>query len=101
MIRHLVMWKLKEFAEGYPKEENALLLKHRLESLTDHIAEIRRVEAGINVLNHGSGNYDVVLEMLFDNEDDLQKYHIHPKHVELGEWIKNIRAERAAVDYKI
>ena len=101
MLRHLVMWKLKDFAEGYPKEENALLLKHRLETLPDHITEIRKVEAGINILNHGSGNYDVVLEMHFDNEEDLQSYQNHPKHLELGDWIKNIRLERVAIDYNI
>lgn len=101
MLRHLVMWKLKDFAEGYPKEENALLLKHRLESLTGHIAEIRKVEAAINSVNHGSGNYDVMLEIHFDNEEDLNIYQNHPKHVELADWIKNIRLERAAVDYTL
>ena len=27
MLKHIVMWKLKEFAEGKTKAENALIMK--------------------------------------------------------------------------
>ncbi|MDI6031580.1 Dabb family protein [Flavobacterium sp. LB2P84] len=33
MIHHIVMWKLKDFAEGKSKAENAIILKERLEGL--------------------------------------------------------------------
>ena len=33
MLKHIVMWKLKEFAEGKTKAENALIMKESLERL--------------------------------------------------------------------
>ena len=33
MIKHIVMWKLKEFAEGAGKAANAAIIKQRLEAL--------------------------------------------------------------------
>ena len=37
MIKHVVMWKLKDFAEGCGKQENALKIKTMLEGLRDKI----------------------------------------------------------------
>jgi len=33
MVKHVVMWKLKDFAEGAAKKENALKIKASLEGL--------------------------------------------------------------------
>ena len=33
MLKHIVMWKLKEFAEGKTKAENALIMKESLERI--------------------------------------------------------------------
>jgi len=33
MLHHIVMWKLKDFAEGKTKNENAELMKEKLEDL--------------------------------------------------------------------
>jgi hypothetical protein len=39
MIKHIVMWRLKEFAEGAAKAENALRMKEILETLPVKIPE--------------------------------------------------------------
>ena len=44
MVRHTVMWKLKE----ENKTENAMGIKNRLEALVDKISEIKSLEVGIN-----------------------------------------------------
>ena len=41
MIKHIVFWKLKNFAEGTSKEENALLVKSKLEGLKKKIKGIK------------------------------------------------------------
>ena len=38
MIKHIVMWRLKDVAAGATKEENALKLKESLESLVPRIS---------------------------------------------------------------
>ncbi|MDK2834550.1 MAG: hypothetical protein PWP63_1637 [Methanolobus sp.] len=60
MLKHIVMWKLKETAEGKNKLENVLLMKRMLESLPGRIPEIEFLEVGVNV-NHSDAAYDVVL----------------------------------------
>ena len=41
MMKHIVMWRLKDEAAGATKEENALKLKDSLESLTDKIPSLK------------------------------------------------------------
>ena len=41
MLKHIVMWKFKDFAEGKSKIENAQWMKEHLESLIGVIPEIK------------------------------------------------------------
>ena len=53
MIRHVVLWKLKEQAEGRSKMENAKMIKVQLEALPGLVPEIRRLEVGADVSRTG------------------------------------------------
>ncbi len=99
MIKHIVMWRLKDSANGASKEENAKKLKSSLESLKDKISEINHVEVGINI-NRSDAAFDVVLYSEFDSVDDLQAYQRHPEHMEIVGFVNQIRSERAVVDYE-
>ena len=46
MIKHIVMFKLKESAEGSDKAANIKALKAKLEALTAQIEEIKFFEVG-------------------------------------------------------
>ena len=41
MFKHIVMWKLKDFAEGASKAENAQKIKALLEGLKPKIKQIK------------------------------------------------------------
>ncbi len=99
MIKHMVMWKLKNEALGLTKAENALKIKEMLESLKGEIKEIISIEVGIDCTDN-SNNYDVILVSEFKTLDDLNSYQIHPKHVECGQFIKQVYESRVCVDYK-
>ena len=43
MIRHIVMWKFKE-SEGATREQNALMLKEKLEACRDAVPGIVHLE---------------------------------------------------------
>jgi hypothetical protein len=60
MFKHIVVWKLKEFAEGASKEENARKMKVLLEGLKGKIRAIKSLEVGINI-NGYPDSYDVIL----------------------------------------
>ena len=100
MIKHIVMWKLKNFAEGTSKEENALLVKSKLEGLKKKIKGIKVLEVGFNI-NKSPSSYDVVLYAEFENTEDLNRYKTHPEHKKVGDFVTKIRLERKSVDYQI
>ncbi|OGO30053.1 MAG: stress responsive protein [Chloroflexi bacterium RBG_16_56_11] len=99
MIKHVVMWKLKDFAEGASKAENARKMKSQLEGLKKKISQVRLIEVGINT-NEVADAYDVVLYSEFENVDDLHLYQKHPEHLKVGDFVGKVRLERRVVDYE-
>lgn len=100
MIHHVVMWKLKDSAEGNSKAENAQIIKQKLEDLIEVIPQIESIHVGINIENQYS-NFDLILDSYFNSMDDLMAYQVHPKHNEIADFIGKVREERSCVDYEI
>lgn len=98
MIKHIVMWKLKEFAEGASKEENFKIIKAGLEALTLFMPQILKIEVGRNV-NDSPASYDAVVYSEFENQTDLEFYQNHPMHKKISEFVAKVRTERAVVDF--
>lgn len=99
MIRHIVMWKLKDFGQTEIKALNAARLKDELYHLKNEIVQIKALKVGINL--NPENEYDVVLECEFDNLTDLAIYQKHPAHLRVVDFLKTIRDLKAAVDYEI
>ena len=98
MLKHVVMFKLKETSECGDRLQNAKKMKQDLEALKGKIPQIRHIEVGINAIPSDAA-YDVVLVSGFDNEKDLDTYQKHPEHLKVAEFIGKIRERRAVVDY--
>lgn len=101
MIRHIVMWKLKEKAAGASKEKNAEKLKLILEGLRTNIEEIKAVEVGIQINSGDHDAYDVVLICDFKTDLDFQMYTRNPHHKKAVEFIQTVADDRIYVDYKV
>ncbi|MDR9418577.1 Dabb family protein [Gracilimonas sp.] len=100
MIKHVVMWKLKEVAEGKTKAENAETMKKLLEDLPSKIDELKSAEVGINMLEgDDEAICDVVLTVSCDSKEDLEAYGGHPDHRKVVSFIKKVVSERRVVDY--
>lgn len=100
MIRHIVMWKLKETAEGATRAENALKLKEKLEGCRNIVPGILRLEVGIAAAGFDS-TYDVVLDSDFADKAALDAYQVHPTHEALKGFVGAVREARQAVDYEV
>ncbi len=101
MIKHIVMWKLHETASGRSKEENATLLKQKLEAMPEQIPELKKAEVGVNS-NPSDAAWDVVLYSEFDHAEALQTYQKHPFHQALiHDFLNKVRTSKAVVDYEI
>jgi hypothetical protein len=99
MLKHIVMWKLKDFAQGATKKENAQKIKSQLEELRNKIKEIKFLEVGINI-NDSADSYDIVLYSEFDSLEDLKTYQNHPEHIRVGDFVGEVRLERKVADYE-
>ena len=100
MIKHIVMWKLLEQAEGNTKAENARLAKTRLEALNGKVEGLLKLEVGIDFSNSDT-SMDLILYSEFEDQAALQRYQQHPEHVAVFPFMKAIRSERRVVDYEI
>jgi quinol monooxygenase YgiN len=100
MVKHIIMWRLRDSAEGFSKAENAQRMKQQLEELGRRIREIKYLEVGINI-NITQDAFDVVLYSEFENQDDLETYQNHPAHLAFKEFISEIRTEKRVVDYEV
>ena len=99
MIKHIVMWRLKEHALGNDKATNAQLMKSQLEALRGQIDGLLAIEVGIDVLATDS-SMDVVLYSEFPDPEALKSYAAHPLHQAVVAFIKEVINERYVVDYE-
>jgi hypothetical protein len=73
MIKHIVVWRLKDNAHGNTKFQNALIIKDKLEALPAKIPEILKMEVGIDFSNTDN-SANIVLYSEFASKQDLDNY---------------------------
>ncbi len=101
MIKHIVMWSFKDEAEGNTKEQNILIFKEMLESLVGKVPGLLSLEVGVKGVDSPVDNQDVVLTTTHNTWDELKAYAIHPEHLKVGAFAKQVVLSRSAVDYVI
>lgn len=99
MYKHLVLWKLKEAAQGMSKADLAAEVKSRLESLPGVIPEIQQFEVGINIGDYGASFFDISLIATFADEAAFNRYCVHPEHDAVVAYIQSVTAAEEIVDY--
>lgn len=100
MIKHVILWKIKDDISGEEKEKIKEGVKNGLESLKDKVSGIDEIKVITNGLS--SSNADVMLDSTFESEDALKGYATHPEHVKVAD--NNVRPYmeiRMCMDYEI
>lgn len=100
MIKHIVVWRLKDSAYGNSKDENALLLREKLLAMKDKVSGLIHLEVGLDFSKEKESS-DVVLYSEFESREALHRYQIHPDHEDIKKWLSEVRFERRVVDYEI
>ena len=100
MIKHIVMWKLKDFAEGADRAANAVKMKEKLDACANLSPgtlkfEVALAQPGLEA------TYDVILYSEFTNKEALAEYAAHPTHKAIIPFIGAVRDERQCMDYDI
>lgn len=97
MVRHIVLFKLKE---GVPAEEKLAVMnafKSAIEALPAKISVIRKIEVGLNM--NPAESWNIALYSEFDTLEDVKYYAGHPDHVAAGKLLAEVKESRACVDY--
>lgn len=100
MLKHIVMFRMKEEAEGCSKAENIQKLVELLKGLKDKIPVVRSIEVGVNIGRSRNAS-DIILYSEFDSMEDLATYRDHPEHQRVVEVIDRICTERRVIDYEV
>ena len=100
MIRHVVMWKFKESAEGRSRRENMELVKERLLALPALIPQIKRLEVSFD-FKGSEFSSDLMLLTEFDSREDLESYIVHPDHQKVGPIVRSVTEVRMSHDCEI
>ena len=100
MIKHIVMWKLKDFAEGADRAANAVTMKQKLDACANIVPGILKFEVALAQPGL-EATYDVVLYSEFASKAALDAYAAHPTHDAVKPFIGAVRSERQCMDYEI
>ena len=99
MIRHLVLWRL---AAETPEEKAAVAaeLAERFAALVPVIDGTERLDLRAD-LGHTDGNWDVVLDADYRDEEALEAYQVHPAHQAIVAYVRSVTTARACVDFVV
>ena len=99
MVKHIVLFKLKNELTESEKKVIGLQFKQAIEALPATISVIRKVEVGLNI--NSSETWDIALYSEFDSLEDVKTYAVHPAHVAAAGIIATAKESRSCVDYEI
>ena len=99
MVKHIVLFKLKDEAPAEQKQAAMNNFKKAIEALPAKISVIRKVEVGLNI-NPGE-TWSIALYSEFDTLADVKFYATHPDHVAAGALLAEVKESRACVDYEV
>lgn len=100
MVKHVILWNLKEEFTAEQKADIKAGIKEGLESLQGKIPGLVEIKVNTNPL--ASSNCDVMLDSLFESEEALKGYSGHPEHVAVANGkVRPYTATRTCMDYEI
>ncbi len=97
MLKHIVMWQLREDAEEKYLQKNAADLKEKLEALMGKIPGLLKIEVAYDL----SVSSDIVLYSELESRKALADYQSHPKHQAVIPLVKEVCTARRVVDYEV
>lgn len=100
MVKHVILWTLKDEITGDEKIAVKKGIKEGLEGLMGKIPGL--VEIKVNTEGLASSNADLMLDSTFESEEALKGYSTHPEHVAVADGkVRPYTKTRACLDYEI
>lgn len=97
MVKHIILWKLKESLSEDEKTTARAEAKRRLEALNGKIDGMIRLRVVTDRLP--SSNADMMLDSEFETEEALAGYQVNPLHVEAATYVRSVVEARLCLDF--
>ena len=99
MVKHIILWQLKDELSAEEKAEVKKGIKEGLEGLSGKIEGLLDIKVQIEGLT--SSNADVMLDSSFTDEEALKGYAVHPAHVAVADGkVRPYTKTRVCMDYE-
>ena len=100
MVKHIIVWTLKDEYSAEEKENIKKGIKEGLEGLKGKIPGLVDIKVNINGL--ASSNADLMLDSTFETEEALKGYSVHPEHVAVANGkVRPYTAVRSCLDFEV
>lgn len=83
MVKHIILWTLKDELSAEEKEQVKKGIKEGLEGLAGKIPGM--IDIKVNIHGLASSNADLMLDSTFESEEALKGYAVHPEHVAVAD----------------
>lgn len=100
MVKHVILWTLKDEFSDEQKLEIKKGIKEGLEGLMGQVPGL--VDIKVNIQGLASSNADLMLDSTFESEEALKGYAVHPAHVAVADGkVRPYTATRTCLDYEV
>jgi hypothetical protein len=100
MVKHIILWQLKDELSAAEKAEIKANIKTGLEGLAGQIPGL--VEVHVNINGLPTSNADVMLDTTLESFEALKGYAVHPAHVAVADGkVRPYTKTRVCLDYEV
>lgn len=100
MLKHVILWQLKDELSSEDKKKVAQNIKESLEALVGKVPGL--TEVTVNIYPLSSSNADVMLDSTVESEEALKNYQSHPDHVAAADtYVRPYVKSRVCMDYEV
>ena len=100
MVKHIILWQLKDELSTEEKSKIKGEIKENLEALMGKIPGLLEINVQCDCLS--SSNADVMLDSAFADEAALKGYAVHPEHVAVADtFVRPFTKTRVCMDFEL
>lgn len=100
MVKHVILWQLRDEFSSTEKAEIKAGIKAGLEGLQGQIPGLLEIHVYTDGL--ASSNAEVMLDSTFTDEAALKGYAVHPAHVEVADTkVRPYTKTRSCMDFQV
>ena len=100
MVKHIILWQLRDDLSADEKERVKQDIKQGLEGLAGRIPGLTDIKVNIDG-RLDSSNADVMLDSTFLDEASLRAYAVHPDHVAVADGrVRPFTKARTCFDFR-